>query len=183
LAIYVLMDILKLKEQLINWDQASLNRLIRSTEDVKQGLNAMLNLLILSEDELTEQCGVNTSNTFNTPKPPGELDPETWKCEVVPGVGKTQTPDLQVVLNDPEIWECKELYGLDGSRTDDFADPTAELSPAEFADLEDAEMSEEAEPRKPTPVEKLIDAVLRVQAVGLVDMAKEAQAFLDQSAD
>tara|TARA_R100000742_G_C4270498_1_gene89210 strand:- start:906 stop:1517 length:612 start_codon:yes stop_codon:yes gene_type:complete len=148
-----------------------IEQIIALRENIEQGakgINSLVNLLIImEEDELTEQCGVNTSSTFNTPPK-----------EAPPAPGKTQTPDLQVVLNDPEIWKCKDLYGLDGSRTDDFADPTAELSPAEFADLAD-QLEEDEEPREPNPVEVLIDAVLRVQAVGLVDMAREAQAFLD----
>ncbi len=49
------------------------------------------------------------------------------------------------------------------------------------------QLEEDEEPRESTPVEVLIDAVLRVQEfpsarldpVGLVDMAREAQAFLD----
>tara|TARA_Y100000401_G_scaffold117501_1_gene126662 strand:+ start:1869 stop:2549 length:681 start_codon:yes stop_codon:yes gene_type:complete len=78
--------------------------------------------------------------------------------EAPPAPGKTQTPD-------PKREEM------------------AQVVLTHIAPMLDQLEEDEDEPRKPTPVENLIDAVLRVQAVGLVDMAKEAQAFLDQSAD
>jgi len=78
---------------------AALHQLIGQASE---GMNRVANILIvLEEDELTEQCGVNTSNSFNTPP------------EVVPGVGKTQTPDPKFTPKppgelDPETWKCNE---------------------------------------------------------------------------
>jgi len=117
-----------------------------------QGMNSLHNILILmeqwrrdelksvdqlykevtSEDELTEQCGVNTSNSFNTPP------------------------------------------------KDDPGDPTAELSPAEFADL--ADQLEEEEPREANPVEVLIDKIMERELPDRWErLAKDAQAFLDDN--
>jgi|8_EtaG_2_1085327.scaffolds.fasta_scaffold21614_2 hypothetical protein len=111
-------------------------------EVIEQGareINSLVNVLILLEnpgiakelDELTEQCGVNTSSTFNTPP------------------------------------------------KDDPGDPTAELSPAEFADLAD-QLEEDEEPRESTPVEVLIDKIMERELPDRWErLAKDAQAFLD----
>ena len=113
----------------------------------------------MEEDELTEQCGVNTSNSFNTPPK-----------EAPPAPGKTQTPDPKFTPKST-------------------SDPTAELSPAEFADL--ADQLEEEEPREATPVEKLIDTVKMVferyphlrnrLPIAMLTYAEEAQEFLDDN--
>lgn len=252
-------------------------------EVIEQGsreINSLVNVLILLEnpgiakelEDLTEQCGVNTSSTFNTPPPrpaflerdiknvsEGVLHPsdmelgEDWpvytlkfKCnqcaaewsflseipsdnsgcprgacggfvasyhseshslnalkkekqeflkdeeEVVPGVGKTQTPDPKLTPKppgelDPEIWKCNEPKA-DTLMPDPAGSANRQLA-KQLAEEADKQLAEEAEPRESTPVEKLIDTVKLVferyphlrnrLPIAMLTYAEEAQEFLD----
>jgi len=129
-------------------------------ESVMQGLNSLGNILILAEeeDELTEQCGVNTSNSFNTPPMDDYVAKPFTEPEVIPGVGKTQTPDPKFTPKssgelDPETWKCNEPD--DGGRHPQGIPHFAE----ETVNKRMAEKEQEPEPRKPTPVERLFDYI------------------------
>lgn len=144
-------------------------------EVIEQGareINSLVNVLILLEnpgiakelDDLTEQCGVNTSSTFNTPppEPPGELDPEVWKCN---------EPKADTPMPDPKREEM------------------AQVVLTHIVPMLDQLEEDEDEPREPNPVEKLIDTVKMVfecyphlrnrLPIAMLTYAEEAQDFLD----
>ena len=137
----------------MNIPKEHIKLLRKSTEEVTQGLNSLLNLLILmEEDKLTEQCGVNTSNSFNTPPMDDYVvKPFVFDEEVIPAPGKTQTPDPKFTPKppgelDPETWKCNE-------------------------------------PREPNPVEIIIDMIMKRELPDKWQWrAEEAQAFLDDNA-